>query len=325
LFLLDGKADAWAVLSRALELSPTTDVYNDAATAAIQLRRFTQAIKLLRKALALSSENPLALNNMGVCAIAQGDAKGAERYFRSAVLYDRNCFPAIHNLAESFIRRNAFEDADDLLDEHLRRHPDDFQAKERLAWARFSRGKTGKAIDILEDVNRRLAGKNPAILNNLAVFHEAKLDFTKAAEYFRKAIALNSTAVNIRENLAGILAAQGQWEEIIHVLPGMLAAQSAKAVILLGLALHYMQRSDEAIEWLTQYLTSDANNPRVTHLLGFLLIQTDELEKAIVVLQEGSIRFPTDVGIMANLAYALLKRRFRIPRMNPPRDAAGAG
>jgi Flp pilus assembly protein TadD len=307
LLLEENHEEAWTVLEQAARIEAAPEILNDAATAAIQIRKLREAIHFLRRALDGRSCYPLATNNLGVCAALQKRIRAAERFFKEAILGDNGCLPAVHNLAECLINQDRYTEASELLESHLERFRDDLQAKERLAWSYYRLGKVGRAIELLRNATNLMAADNGGMLNNLALFYGAKGDIRQAEAFFRRAIVADATNSVIRENLSEILRAEGRLHEAINFLPSAISARSARAALIAADVLHRTGAVGEAARRLEEYRATDPDEPRVASVLGYLLSSfLERSEEAIQLLQNALLKHPEESGVAANLVYALI-------------------
>ena len=87
LLLARGSAnEAVAMLEPALSEDPeNTNLLNSLAVAYAFVERFSDALKLMEKAVAIDPDDPLSWLNLGVCRQQQGDSPGAVRAYRAAI------------------------------------------------------------------------------------------------------------------------------------------------------------------------------------------------------------------------------------------------
>ncbi len=108
--------------------------------------------------------------------------------------------------AQTLMSQGKAEDALKLLDSHVKKNPQDAEARftRGLALARLNRNK--EAIQVFADLTRDYP-QLPEPFNNLAVLYAAQGDYEKARDALEAALATHPTYATAHENLGDIYAA----------------------------------------------------------------------------------------------------------------------
>ncbi|TVQ81335.1 MAG: tetratricopeptide repeat protein [Bradymonadales bacterium] len=88
--------------------------------------RIAEAVKALREAEKLNSQETMVLNNLGYAYMELGQHEEAERVLRASLQLDAHNHDALLNLGVNFMRQKAFSEALGLFDRLIEAHPHSF-------------------------------------------------------------------------------------------------------------------------------------------------------------------------------------------------------
>lgn len=133
---------------------------------------------------------------------------------------------------------------------------------------------------------------DPLIYNNLGLAYFLLERYEQSETNFRKAIALNGTFTDARNNLSRVLIERGKFkesrEQIKKVLEDLTYAQPAKVYINLGLSYFREQKYTESKDAFLKAVNYDRENCLAQSYYGRSLLEMKEAERAIQVLDKAS-------------------------------------
>lgn len=133
---------------------------------------------------------------------------------------------------------------------------------------------------------------DPLIYNNLGLAYFMLERYEQSEVYFRKAIALNGTFTDARNNLSRVLVERGKFkesrEQIKKVLEDLTYTQPAKVYINLGLSYFREQKYTEAKDAFLKAVNYDRENCLAQSYYGRSLLEMKEAERALQALDKAS-------------------------------------
>ena len=286
-----------------------------------QLGYWKDSETLFQRALAVTPDNIMALNNLGAALAEQGQPDEAILRFREALRLMPD-FPGAHiNLGAALAKQGHLDEAIPHLREAVRLARDDAWAHRNLADGLTWKGSLDEAI-----AEYRTAIKlNPdeaATHCNLGNALAGKGLFDDAITQYRQALKLNPdfTDAHIRWGMA--LGASGRLEEADSQFHRALELDSnnAEAHCNLGIALIRQQRFDEAASHLQAALKLNPDYAEAHGSLGAALVNSGRLDEAITQFQQALRLKPEYADAQNNLRAALsLKAAAGTPPPAAPR------
>jgi tetratricopeptide (TPR) repeat protein len=208
---------------------------------------------LLRHALAVTGDNSMAQNNLGVALIKQGQLDEAVARLQDAIRLAPNYAEAYNNLGTALAMQGRLDEAIARFQESLRLQPHHAQAHNDLGAALGRQGRLDEAIAHLQEAVR-LAPDLADARCNLGDALAAKGRFDEAIAQYQQAIQLNPNYPDTHNHLGIALSSKGRLDEAIgHFRQALrLNPDYAEARGNLGAALGRMGRLDEAIYHLQE-------------------------------------------------------------------------
>ncbi len=203
-----------------------------------QLLHWQDSESLFRHALAVTRDNYVACNNLGLHFTQQGELGLARKYFQAAAEIAPNYAGAPNNLGVMLVNQKRYAEAVEAFQAALRITPQSADAESNLGAALHYLGRTDEAIRHLREAIRL----NPE--HALAHYHlgSALLQQghgTEAAGEFQLAIQLNPRNAEAHYHLAATLAGQRKpaqaiqhYREALKILPDFAEALNNLAWIL---------------------------------------------------------------------------------------------
>jgi tetratricopeptide (TPR) repeat protein len=305
-----------------------------------QVSYWKDSESLWRRAMARTSINSIALNNLAQALCQKGEFAEAVRLCKQALEMDPNFAVAHVNLGIAYHKQGELEEAVAEYHKALRIKPDYMGAYYNLGLALVKEGKLDEAIaqyrsalainPDYEDASYNLAN---------ALVKVGKLD--EAIAQYRQALQTNPDDAEARNNLGVVLSDQGRWEdaiaqyqEALRINPHYVDAcfNLGRAFLLKGdfdaaiacfrkttalspdplaswssLANDFLQKQDfdEAIVCCRQALKINPRSVPARANLGAAFFQKGQAKEAIDTWQQALEIEPDQLSVLNNLAWCL--------------------
>ncbi len=224
---------------------------------------------LWKRALACTSGNYVAYNNLGVVLAHEGRVAEARENYRQAIKYYPDYAEANVNLGVTYMNGGRLAEAERCFQRAIEINPNVAEAYNNLGLVFAKLGRTDEAI-----------------------------------EQYRKAVQLNPDRLEIYNNLGNLLARQGrpaeaveQFQKALEVAPG-----NAKIHYNLALVLAAQGRTDEAITNFEQALKQMPDSIHGHYQLGILLQERGKFAAAADQFQKILELDPGHIPAQNNLA-----------------------
>lgn len=181
-------------------------------------KRYQDAIDRYKDALNLVPSHITAWMNMGVAYSSLKMYQEAEEAFRNGLKYDEQNVDLLYNLACLYFDLNYINEAQALLERVLKLQPDYASAYNNLGYIYKEYKKDYEAaINFFNNALKLQKNDNKLeharIYYNLANCYQDLLNISKAIEFYRKAIAIDSELVEAHWNLSHVLLLSDRIEE----------------------------------------------------------------------------------------------------------------
>jgi len=236
---------------------------------------------LFERALAVTSHNWLAHNNLGIVYLERREMTDAAAHFREAVRLRPAMVEARYNLGLSLEGQSAFDEAIEVYRSLLRDHPGHPPSLLRLSLLARATGDAAEARSLLEQVVESEPRNAPAWLALARMLLEEG-DVDRAANCAASALRIDAQLDEAELILADIAMRRGELEEAqAHLARAQeLDPRSAEAHALLGRWYLLRGELDSARRSLEHALELDPGQPRAHYDLGTLLLNSGEREAA---------------------------------------------
>jgi tetratricopeptide (TPR) repeat protein len=280
-----------------------------ALAAGAQLRYWQDTESLFRHALAVTQNNYLAFNNLGLYFAEHGQWELAKKYYRAALQIAPNYEAARNNLAAALVNDKNYPEGIAMLEEALHINPHSADIESNLGAALYSEGNTLEAIEHL----RRAIQLNPEYALAHYNLGNALLKRDQAAEAaaeFRLAAKLKPRYAEAHNNLALVLASQEKLDEAVAEFGQALALQPTllPAHYGLGMVLFEQGRLDEAIAQFSEVLRRQPNHQPAWLQLGLARARQGKLADAAEAFSAALRILPDDAEVHCHLAAALVSQ-----------------
>jgi len=224
-------------------------------------------------------------------------AQAIEEY-KKALLTDPNSNALNNSLAELYFRSGRTNEAEQTVQEQLKRSPDDVAAHKllgRILLRQLSDGRTALAADnnvpdrAIHEFEKilELQPKSVEDLMVLGQLYTVKHDATKAEEEFQKALAIDPDSEEVVLNLARLYAESGDLNKAIKVIETVPEANRSPRMEV-ALAASYEQQK-KTVESIAAYRRALLLEPDDTHIMGALaqaLLNDNQLDEALAEFRE---------------------------------------
>jgi len=214
----------------------------------IQLRYWRNSITLFEHTLAVTSDNSVIYDNLGLTLQSQGKFDEAIEHHRRALQVDPYCAGTHFNLGQALNSLGKFDEAITYFTKALRIRPDFSKVHRELAYALASRGRLEEAIPHFIEALRFEPDNAEVHLNfGLALTKQGKID--EAIMHFTEALRIMPNYANAHSSLGYALAKQGKLDEAVRSYNKALQLRPnlVDAHYNLGVALARQSKLQEAI------------------------------------------------------------------------------
>jgi protein O-mannosyl-transferase len=275
-----------------------------------QVQVWRTSTALFEHALAVTTDNFVALDGVGLELRLQGHLDEAIGYFREAVKVSPVFAIAQNNLGEALLARGRAEEALPHLTEAVRLNPKLREARVSLALAERSLGRPDQALAIYQDAVRRFPDyANAQTRLGMALADGGRIE--EGLAHMREAVRLAPDDPDAHYNLGRALlgtgnlgAAVAEFNETLRLHPDF-----AEGHFNLGNVLAGQGRLDAA---MTEYRAAIRLQPdfaRAHANLGTALATVGRVDEAIAEFSEALRLQPDMAEVRANLDYARAARR----------------
>lgn len=181
-----------------------------------QVGHWRDSVSLFSHALAVTKDNHLAHNNLGVALNAAGEKERAAFHYAEAIRINPRYSSYHYNYANHLAAHGGAEEAVSHYTESIRLEPDYFNAHNNLGLARASRREFKEAAFHYREALRIRPG-TAGVHYNLAIVLANQGDRQEAERHLREAVRLEPNFAEAHNDLGMVLAMQGKTQEgIVH-------------------------------------------------------------------------------------------------------------
>jgi tetratricopeptide (TPR) repeat protein len=271
-----------------------------------QLLYWQNTESLFQHALAVTRNNYIANNNLGLYIAEHGQLELAKKYYRAAIQIAPSYPPPWNNLGTTLVQQRRYEDAIVVFEGALNLNPRSAEAESNLGAALSCLDKPDEAVPHLQEAIRLNPEHSMAHFNlGNALLRKDRLP--EAIEQFRITTQLNPHYAEAYSNLGLVLVKQRKPEEAAvefrHALalqPGLFTAHYGFGELLID-----QGKFDEAIEQLAEVLRLQPNHEPARVQLGIARASHGKLDEAVEAFSAALRLQPDDASAQYHLAAAL--------------------
>ena len=187
-----------------LNLAPTnTNLLNSLGVIYAQIDRYDKAMPLFRQAVEYDRRNFMALYNLGLAFVQQGDPMAARHYFEKALAVEDGFFELLLQLGQLYLADGHYKKALTALSRAERLVRESAEKNDTCPWERSE-----PWLEVDGELGRGL------VLRPLGEAHAACGDPKQAMRYFQRAVRYNERDDRAMSLLGELYAAEGEGAEI---------------------------------------------------------------------------------------------------------------
>jgi tetratricopeptide (TPR) repeat protein len=271
-----------------------------------QLGYWQDSETLFRHTLAVTENNALAHNNLGIALFDKGQTDEAMGHFQEAIRLNPDYAEAHYNLGVARARKNQIDEAISQFQEALRLKPDYAEAHINLGVALARKNQIDEAISQYQEA-LRLKPDFAEAHYNLGVALARKNQIDGAISQYQEALRLKPDYADAHHNLGVALARKNQIDGAISQFQDALRLKPdyAEAHYNLGVALARKNQIDGAISQYQEALRLKPDYADAHINLGVALAGKNQIDGAISQFQEALRLKPDYAEAHINLGIAL--------------------
>jgi Flp pilus assembly protein TadD len=270
-----------------------------------QVRTWKDDLTLFSHAQAVTANNYVALNNLGLIYDQAGQTDKALELFTGALAIKPDFAEALNNLGNLMRKKGLVNDAIACYRRALNANP-------RLARIHSNLGIELAKIGNVEDARTHYLKAIELDSTSVDAFYNygnllvQTGQFRGAVSYYRKASILAPDSCEIQNNLGLVLARTGHRDEAIAAYNKALAIKPdyAEAYNNLGILYTICGRTEDAITAYRKSLSLDTNDASAYNNLGFVLQLAGRFQEAADLITKARKLAPGDYRVLMNLSDA---------------------
>lgn len=253
-----------------------------AAVTRAQLQHWRNSLSLFEHALAVTTNNAVAHNNLGTALAAMGEKDEAMGHYTKALSLQPRLPLLQNNVGVALAREKKWDEAIARYREAIRLKPDYAAAYNNLGAALVNTGFLNEAATNFSWA-LNFNPDYPEALNNLGGVAEMLGRNDEAIEYYTDAVRLDPNSPDARVNLGTLLMKQGRLADAAaHFWKALRAdANSVSARYHFGRCLALQGKLDQAIEQFSEVVRLQPENARGHFYLGLNLVSTKRMASGI--------------------------------------------
>ena len=219
------------------------------ATTWFQLQYWANSVTLFERALAVTDNNYVLHNNLGVAFFLQRKVGKAIDQFREAMKINPGFVDARINLAIGLANKGKMDEAIGYFSEALKINPDSDKAHINLGVALAKLGRTADAMHHYTEA-LRINPEFDEAHNNLGVALASQEKFDEAIDHYFEALRINPRSAEVHNNLGSALFRKGKINEaVVHFQEALRIRRGfEKASNNLAKALEFQKRMTKAVD-----------------------------------------------------------------------------
>lgn len=320
----------------------------------IQVSRWRDSETLFKHTLAVTKNNPIIHNNIGMAFLKQKKLPDAVKHFQQAIRINPKFAEGHYNMARVMQYEDKLDEAVNYYKQTLKIKPDYASAHNNLGTVLQLQGKLNEAIEQYQQVvmikpnyaeayynlamalqlqgklddavkyyqkTIQLKPKHPKALNNLGMAYQSKDNFNKAAQYYQKALKIAPDLDKANYNIGELLRLNGNFNRAIDFFTVALRSSPdyLDAHFKLALALDALGQRDKAIQHLNKALRLKPDWDKAHNSLGNVYYYQGRFDMAVVHWTKTVDLAPDSTEALNNLAWILAASKD--PKLYNPSEA----
>jgi tetratricopeptide (TPR) repeat protein len=237
-------------------------------------------------ALACTSGNFVAHNNLGYALAAKGQTAEAIEHYQKALEINSDYAIADVNLGKIFLNEGRLDKAGEYFQQSVKINPDSAEVHNDLGILFAAQGRITEAAEHYQQAIQ-LNPDFAEVYNNLAILCASQGRFVEAVQCYQKALKIKPDYAEAHDNFGILLIRRGRVAEAMRQFQMALEIRgnSAEAHNDLGLLLVSLDQADEAIKHYQKAIELKSNYAQAHYNLGIVLANQGRNSEAIKYLK----------------------------------------
>jgi tetratricopeptide (TPR) repeat protein len=295
----------------------------------VQVGYWKDSTALFEHALAVTANNSVAHNNLGVALSDRGEIESAVAQYREAIRIDPLYADSHNNLGVALAKQGKLEQAAEEYREALRLLPrgafeNRLELHIKLSSIRMKQNQFPEAVEMLGQVLEAAPDSFDGHLN-MGIALEKMGRLPEAIGHFQRALGIKPESTQALNGMGQALARSGRIPEGMECFQRARKADpnSVDALVNIGVALDHEGRSSEALEQFGTALRIRPDSAAASKNMGLTLARTGRLPEAIEHLRRAAKQEPGDFETQYALGLALAREKQFVEARDRFRKAVG--
>ncbi len=284
----------------ALDLDPDNEMLQMRLAMALgRLDRNAEAISLLEEMVIRQPDAKLAHLSLARFYLEEGRLEKAKSTYQTLLKQHPDQQQALLEYGDLLEEEELFAEAFTLYREGIKQNPRAAAVRQQLALLYLRQNRKQEALEQLVVV-RQLVPGNLQVLGRVGLLHLEMEDWPRAEVDFRQLLQHGENAGRNRYYLGLALLGQNKYTEAIEIMAPIDESSPVFTEAVMQLAYLYRQAGqfDQAISALKKVLKLDHQRPEIYYYLASFLGDSDDLEQAAEVVDEGLANFPDNIELL---------------------------
>src|SRR5215472_439715 len=280
------------------------------AVALINTRNDVQGRKELDILAKAYPQNREVLLQLAMVALRDKKFKDAEEQFRKLAQVNSNDLRPMQGLVETLAAENQLDRAVGLLQDEVKRSPQNNQVRYLLAYTAQLDGKYDVAMERYQEL-LRAAPNSPQLYVALGTTYRFKKDYASALSQYQKAASLAPNDAAPLVAMADVMDVSGRKAEALANYRRALKLKPDNAVIMNNTAYLIAETggsTEEALKLAQKAVQLDSKQPRFNDTLGWVYLKKNLPDSALQVFRALTTKYPEDAMFHYHLGMALLQK-----------------
>ena len=280
--------------------------HNNLGVALFHKGRTAEAMAHYLEAVRIDPDYPDVHNNLGLALVGPGRVEEAVAHYREALRARPKSVKDLNNMGLALVKMNKNAEAEDCFRQAVRLDSNCADAHYNLGIVLANAGRWDEAVEHYREA-LRITPTSVHALNNMGLALKKMNRMTEALDCFERAVRLDPGSADVQNNLGLLLANTGRpaeaiahYQQVLHAKPG-----DARVLDNLGLALAQLNRLAEALEQFRHAVRSDPGLADAQYNLGAALVYTGHPDEAVEAYRQALRIQPDSAAAWHNLGLAL--------------------
>lgn len=287
-----------------------TDAFHLAGVAAIELRRFGDAVNAFKKVVELRPQSVDARNNLALSYAKNKEYDNAIAVYNESLALHSDHAITYFDLANVLVESGDVDTAINMYKQAIAKNPTHFLSYVNLGNALNSAGNHGEALRIYKKALKIQPGHD-GLYANIGNVCLAQGQLDQALKYYQKATSINPNEADYYYNTGRVFTSQKDHDSALQWYDKALWKDPDHVVSLIagGSAAFLSHKYAESVGYYEAALRLSPENAEIMSRLGTSYNKAGKADKAIELLQNAISRNKTDTRSYSALMSIFLKQR----------------